>query len=64
MAYRWPMTNASGVLQEALEIAMAYLEYTGQAALNSIRGNWLDGRRFSNGEVQRQKNSGSPASTS
>jgi hypothetical protein len=32
MAYRWPMTNASGVLQEALEIATAYLEYTGQAA--------------------------------
>jgi hypothetical protein len=26
------MTNAGGVLQEALEIAMAYLEYTGQAA--------------------------------
>ena len=52
MVYPWPVHDVDPVLQEALDIAMDYLEYTGQAfpypetqkiCANTILESWWDG---------------------
>lgn len=35
MLHLWPLDSADAVLQEALDIAMDYLEFTGQAYLGT-----------------------------
>jgi hypothetical protein len=54
MKYRWPLPHPDPVLDEALDIAMKYLEATGQAkaeddtkhiVADSVLAAWLQGTR-------------------
>jgi hypothetical protein len=54
MSYHWPLPHPDPVLDDALDIALDYLEATGQAkagddtqhlAASSVLNAWLDGTR-------------------